>query len=91
MNAESTALPFDVTLSPRVVRDVRKLPPQDRRRVEKIIGELAGGAPNLQLRKLEGYENLWRLRKDPWRVLFELDGAIIVIVKIDRRDDVYRK
>ncbi len=84
-------MPFEVTLSPRVVRDVGKLPPQDRRRVERIIGELATGAANLQLRKLEGYENLWRLRKDPWRVLFELDGTAIFVVKIDRRDDVYRK
>jgi mRNA-degrading endonuclease RelE of RelBE toxin-antitoxin system len=84
-------LPFEISLAPRVVRDVGKLPTQDRRRIDAILVELAAGGANLQFRKLQGYDNLWRIRKDPWRVLFELEGLNILVVKIDRRDVVYRK
>jgi mRNA-degrading endonuclease RelE of RelBE toxin-antitoxin system len=65
--------------------------PGVRRRINRGIARLAAGDPSVDIRKLSGSDSERRLRVGVWRVVYEQIGAIILIAKIDRRDDVYRK
>ena len=70
-----------------------KLPP---RAAESVRAALDGFALNplnrkVDIKKLKGEENLWRLRVGKWRALFDRDKACrrLVVFKVDDRKDAY--
>ncbi len=47
---------------------------------------------NLNIKKLKGFDNLYRARRGRVRIIFQMDEAGVEIVKIDRRNDnTYRE
>lgn len=46
----------------------------------------------LQVKKLKGMENVYRIRINDYRVLYEIgnERLIIIVIKIGNRSDVYR-
>ncbi|KAA0227153.1 hypothetical protein EDS67_17565 [candidate division KSB1 bacterium] len=48
-------------------------------------------APQLNLRKLEGYDDVWRLvvKKD-YRLVYSFDGNNIYLLRFAHRKDIYR-
>jgi mRNA interferase RelE/StbE len=68
-----------VILTPTARREVRRLDPQIKRRVEAALDRVASDPDSSQLRKLAGRPEL-RLRVGDWRVLVELDRSARVLV-----------
>lgn len=66
--------PWSVELARTAQRDMRRLDPQVRRRVEGTLRRLAANDPTVGERRLKGREE-WRLRVGDWRVRFERDVA----------------
>lgn len=56
-----------------------------RRRIEIAIQALPAG----DVKKLKG-QPYYRLRVGDFRILFDRDGSVILIVKIDNRGQVYK-
>ncbi len=56
-----------------------------RQRIEAAIQDLPFG----DVKKLQG-QPYYRLRVGDFRVLFDRDGAVILVVKIDSRGQVYK-
>lgn len=87
-------MPYDVRFAASARRDLRHIPPRIVPAiVEFAYGELAGeprrvGKP-LQ-RELAG---LFSARRGPYRLLYRIDeeGALVYILRIDHRTDVYRQ
>ena len=79
--------------SSKVTNDLDKIPIASRKR---IIAKLYGlnDYPNVpNTRKLQGYQNIHRLRFGNYRIVFEVltDQSTIVILLIKHRKDIYQK
>jgi len=55
-------------------------------RIKKAISALPAG----DVKKLTGYKNMYRLRVGDFRVLFEKNGDMYHVIKIDHRGGVYK-
>ena len=79
---------YPIEFKPRALKDLRAIPPPDRRRILEKLELLADDLQG-DVKKLTNFTPEYRLRVGPWRVLFEVDGKRIVIYRIVRRDKAY--
>ena len=63
-----------------------KQPSRQAERIEKAINSLPAG----DIKKLRGYENMYRLRVGDFRIIFEKDDDNYHVIKIDNRGSVYK-
>lgn len=74
-------------------REIEALPTkQERRLIVDRIARLAGDPRPDGAETLAG-EDRYRVRQDPYRVVYEIEdpGRVVRIVKVGRRRDVYRR
>ncbi len=79
--------------SRRATRDLDAMPARDRRAMHDRLGRLAVDPRSVDLTKLAGNENQWRLRSGRWRAILELDtanGIITVLRVLPRNEGTYR-
>ncbi len=71
---------------------LRKLPKQDRLRIEAAVALLAETPRPPRATKLVGSDGDWRVRVGDYRIVYRiLDGELLIIViRIGHRRDVYR-
>lgn len=85
---------FNADLSQQARKYLRKLAAEDRKKVAKKIGELEANpfSRGMNLKKLGGIVNGYRLRIGSIRVLMTIDvsAKAIFIFKIRPRGDVYK-
>ncbi|MBO0709134.1 MAG: type II toxin-antitoxin system RelE/ParE family toxin [Candidatus Dormibacteraeota bacterium] len=84
---------YQVTLAPSAVRELKKLPPDARRRVQGVIELLAGNPRPPAAKPLVGGAGEWRVRTGVYRVIYEInDQALdVLILRIAHRREVYRR
>ena len=62
-----------------------KIPPQERREIEHIIGKiLVRDLKGLDSKKLKGLKNIFRVRKGNFRIIFEFRKSEPNILTIER-------
>lgn len=83
---------YQILLKPRARRDIEKLPKVASERVAAAIDALANDPRPPGVKKLQGDDNLWRVRVGAHRIVYEIhDGRLIVLViRVAHRKDVYR-
>lgn len=86
---------YSVKIPAQVRKKMDKLDATVRIRITKWIKENLSGCenPRMKGRALEGdLSNLWRYRVGNYRLIAQIkdDELIILMVKIDKREDVYR-
>lgn len=81
-----------VEISNPAQRDIRRLPPDMRRRVLSALRGLAVIPRQGDIKKLRGSDSEYRLRVGDWRAIFEVDTALRVvrILAVAHRRDAYR-
>lgn len=76
------------------LKDLRKLPPDYRRRIEVFALEEAVAADDLgelgRCVKITGYSNYYRKRFGDYRVGFKVERGLITFYRILHRRDIYR-
>ena len=84
---------YEVRLAPAAVRQLRKLDPPGRRRVQAAIDLLAEDPRPPGARQLVGGAGEWRVRTGDFRIVYDIrDGALLVlVVKVGHRRDVYER
>ena len=84
---------YDVRLAPAAVRQLRKLEPAGRRRVQAAIDLLAAEPRPPSARQLVGGAGEWRVRTGDFRIIYEIRDAelIVLVVKVGHRRDVYER
>ena len=74
------------TYSKKAVKDIGKISNPDKQRIKIGIEDLPEG----DIKKLKGYEKLYRLRIGDWRIIFSYaDRDVILIEEVEPRGDVY--
>jgi mRNA interferase RelE/StbE len=83
---------YTVELTARAARDLRAIPRPDQVRIARRLDGLAENPRPYGVRKLEGEEDLSRIRVGDFRVIYTvLDRRLVVLViRVGHRRDVYR-
>lgn len=83
---------YRVEVLPAAVREIRKLPPEAKRRVQAVIELLSENPRPPAATKLTARPE-WRVRTGDYRVLYRIDDDIltIVVVRAGHRRDVYER
>lgn len=75
-------------------RDLRKAPESVRREAWRIARTLSENIfdERLNIRKLHGYRNVWRVSflRD-YRLIYTFDDEAVFILRVAHRKDIYRK
>ena len=84
---------YEVRLAPAAVRQLRKLDPPGRRRVQAAIDLLTEDPRPPGARQLVGGAGEWRVRTGDFRIIYDIrDGELLVlVVKVGHRRDVYER
>ena len=82
----------EIEISRSAERQLRRLDRADQERVTAAMRALARDPRPRGSRKLQGYDDVFRIRVGRYRVLYSISGStlIIVILKVGHRKDVYR-
>jgi mRNA interferase RelE/StbE len=83
---------YTVNLDRTAEKGLRKLPRNIAARIVSALQALADDPYPPAARKLEGYDDLYRLRIGDWRAIYTVDDAEIIILVLDigPRKDIYR-
>ena len=83
---------YSVELTRTAEKQLRRIAKRDRSRLVQAIQGLADRPRPHGSRKLQGYEDVFRIRVGQYRVVYEiLEGRVIVIVlKVGHRKDIYK-
>ncbi|BAZ69020.1 MAG: type II toxin-antitoxin system RelE/ParE family toxin [Pelatocladus maniniholoensis HA4357-MV3] len=84
---------YQVEITSRAAKQLKKIPEDIKLRIEEKIQELAENPRPDGVVKLEDSEDTYRVRVGKYRILYEVkdDLLIVKIVKIGHRKDVYKK
>ncbi len=77
---------MEIHYSKQAAKFLKKQDAATRERIKKAINNLPSG----DVKKLQG-SDYYRLRVGAYRIIFDKDGIIIFIVKIDNRGQVYKE
>lgn len=84
---------YQVQISPAALRQLRKLDPPARRRVQAAIELLRDEPRPKRAKKLVGGEGEWRARTGDYRIIYEVhDNVLLVLVlAVGHRRDIYQR
>ena len=71
---------------------LKKLPTKVQQWIALAVGELAVDPRPADSVKLEGEDNLWRIRVGDYRVVYTIEDRklVVLVVRVAHRKDVYR-
>lgn len=83
----------EVEVSRTAERQLRRLPRADQERVVRRMLLLAEDPFPQGVRKLTGYDDVYRIRVGRYRILYSVSRRrlVIIILKVGQRKDVYRR
>ncbi len=76
----------------KIDKALSKLTFKEKERIKNVIKALQlGRFGNLDIKKLKGLQDIFRVRKGELRIVYQLLGKMIIILKIDKRkEDTYK-
>ena len=87
-------MPYRGEFTPGARRNLLRLPPQDLARLEPSIEALGDDPRPHGVRKIRGQAHTWRIWVGPFRVIFDIDDelALVVVLRVVRRTETtYRR
>jgi len=84
---------YKVTVKKSAAKSITKLPKNVSNRLIPSIKQLAQDPRPPGSKKLQGAEDLWRIRVGNYRVLYAIEDTIMIVdvVQVAHRKDIYRK
>ena len=84
---------YRIEFTPKAQRDFKALDGSIRGRIARRIDSLADNPFPSGIKKIEGEDELYRLRVGDYRVLYQVQGRalLVLIVRIGHRREVYRR
>jgi mRNA interferase RelE/StbE len=79
---------YQIEYGPSALDDLDHAPARERAQILRKIERLEQGLHG-DIKRLHGAEAAYRLRMGDYRILFDVEGDVIVIRRIGNRKDVY--
>ena len=72
----------------RIQKALRKLQPKERQQLKRIIERIVSGdVSEMDVKKLQGAEDVYRVRKGDIRVIYRTSDDGVRIIAVERRSD----
>jgi len=86
-------MPYAIQIKNSALKELRKLPKQFSTQVAKDIDALAKNPRPVGYKKLTGNEELYRIRSGNYRVVYQIQDKVLVVlvIRIGDRKEVYRE
>ncbi|MGB8467773.1 MAG: type II toxin-antitoxin system mRNA interferase toxin, RelE/StbE family [Candidatus Babeliales bacterium] len=83
---------YAINFTPQAEKELKKLEKKIAKKVDEKLKELVKGTRNLDITRLSGHIETYRLRIGDYRIIFESQKHVITIlvIKIAHRREVYR-
>ena len=83
---------FSVELTRTAEKQLRRIAKTHRIRIVEAIQALADRPRPQGARKLQGYDDVYRIRVGQYRVVYEVydDRVVVIVLKVGHRQDVYK-
>lgn len=83
---------YRVEFSPAAARQLRKLDTSARHSMNGVIALLAENPRPPSARRLVGGEGEWRVRTGDYRVIYDIDDGVLVVlvIAVGHRREIYR-
>ncbi len=83
---------YRIEILPVASREIRKLPPEAKRRVQAVVELLAEDPRPPAAKKLVARPE-WRVRTGDYRVIYRIDDDVltVVVVRAGHRRDIYSR
>ncbi|BAY65270.1 plasmid stabilization system [Calothrix brevissima NIES-22] len=83
---------YQIEISARAAKQLKKLSSEIRERINYKILELAENPRPSGVVKLENTDNKYRIRVGNYRVLYEIEDDVLIVkvVRVGHRRDIYR-
>jgi mRNA interferase RelE/StbE len=83
---------YSIIIERNALKSLAAIPGKDATKIVNAINELAENARPNGVKKLKGYDGLYRIKIGNYRIIYEInDGELsIIVVEIGHRKDVYR-
>ena len=79
---------YQIEFADSILDDLRKVPKKEADQILRKIARLENGLHG-NIKRLQNSDIGYRLRTGDYRILFDVEGDMIVIQKIGNRNDVY--
>ncbi len=79
---------FQIEYGETALEELDQLPPKQRAQILRKIERLQRGLHG-DIKRLREAEAAYRLRMGDYRVLFDVEGSVIVIRRVGNRKDIY--
>lgn len=79
--------------SNKAEKDLKKIEKSEVQKIRKKIDDYIKNPLSIEITKIKGYEDLYRIRQGDYRILFKvIDGSIKImhIMRIQHRKEVYK-
>lgn len=86
-------MPYTLEIEPRARRQLRVLPQDMQRRITGALAQLAQQPRPPDAKRLTGHDRIYRLRVGAYRILYEIEDHIrvILIIEVGHRREVYER
>lgn len=83
---------YYIFIKPSALKELAKIPPPARTRIEQAIDGLGVEPRPIGCRKIRGSGTAYRLRVGDYRVIYEVHDKdlVVIVVRVGHRKDVYR-
>ena len=83
---------YNVELTRTAEKHLRRIAKRDRKRMVEPIQGLAERPRPRGARKLQGYDDIYRIRVGQYRIVYEVfeDRVVLIVFKVGHRKDIYR-
>ena len=72
----------------KIDKALKKLTKNEREKIEQVLSLiLTGSTKTLDIKKLKGFSDIYRVRSGDMRILYRMDGEEIYLLAIERRGE----
>lgn len=79
---------FEIEYGASAIEDLDRLPERQRSQILKKIDRLQLGLHG-NIKRLNKADSTYRLRMGDYRILFDIEGKVIIIRRVGHRKDIY--
>jgi len=82
---------MEIKYHKRAVKFINSLPIKERQRIKEGIYKMIESPSMCDIKTMEGYAELYRLRIGQYRVIYTKDNIILFIIDVGNIGDIYKK
>ena len=82
---------YKLVYTRRAAKDLSKLEPEVRKRIKETLERYAKAPFDYARKMIDPSLGTYRFRIGDYRVIFDLEGAQIVILRVGHRREIYRR